>query len=752
MNYRLYKVLLPLLLLAIVPAHAQRYDNYRNDLRDKNVKVTETNLPIVFISVGGQTIQKNSYILARMKIIDNGPGQTNYGDTIANPYQGIDYEGFIALKYRGNTSFTASDKKPYQFRTLKTDVLPDDGGEKQKVDILGMGKDNKWAFIAPWCDKVMFRDLLSFELGRPWMDYVPEGRFCEVILDGTYYGVYVLCERVSKGKTRLNLHDPGADDGDLTGDYHVEIDRNDDPYYQSPNHPWNSIDGSSQKTGFWVKYQYKAPENDEFISLPTGTKNALNMEIQKMEGAFRSPSFADPETGYRQYIDPVSFMDYFLSTELAMNIDGYRLSTNLYKYSKTRAQKEGLDHRWKMSLWDYNIAWGNANYNDGTSTDKWMYTFNERHDDGEQVPFYWYRLVSDETWVDELKDRWQAYREGNHSDERLFATIDSLANVVREGGAQTRNQQAWQIIGRSVWPNPYNGSTYDDELNYLKNWTRQRLAFLDKQLLPPPPPRELGPVAVKPESFTQDVVAEASPASQTTTVTMDGSGRTFYAETFREMGGFPSNRKITSGNYNLLREGETLTYELAPYDQNNVVYLHKASGAETLTAEFETPFKTSELFYLCTAGNGTGTMDVQVNYTDGTSETKENTTVRDWSVRNPGENETSPALGNVYRSNDQTSSDAHDRLFDYSIETDPDKDIESVTLTTKTDNPMISVFAFGRVIITPTAIDVVETGRRGEMSPLTGIYTIDGRRIETPQRGINIFRYQDGTSKKVLIK
>lgn len=742
--------LLCLLTLFLLPAKAQQWDNYRNNLRDKNVKITSTNLPIVFINVGGTTIQKNSYVLGRMKIIDNGPGQLNYGDTLANPYQGVDYEGFIALKYRGNSSFSNSDKKPYQFQTLKTDLLPDNGGEKQKVDILGMGKDNKWAFIAPFSDKVMFRDLLSFELGRPWLDYVPEGRFCELILDGTYFGVYVICERVSKGKTRLNLHEPGEDEGDLTGDYHVEIDRDDQANYTSPNHPWSNINGT-QKSNYWVKYQYKDPEEEEFADLPSGTKNAINMEIQKMESAFRSPNFADPETGYRKYIDPTSFMDYMLSQEISMNIDGYRLSTNLYKYSETRARNEGLDSRWKMSLWDYNIAWGNANYNQGNETNKWMYEFNERNGDPEQVPFYWYRLMSDPEYVHDLKLRWQAYREGNHSDSRLFATIDSLANVVREGGALVRNQQAWQIIGRSVWPNPYVGQSYDDELNYLKNWIRNRLSFMDKQLLPPPPPRDLEAVTVKPESFTHDVVAEASPARQTTTMTIDAN-RAFYADTFREMGGFPSDRKITSGNYNLLREGETLTYQLAPYDQNNVLFLNGERGFPSVTAEFTKPFKTSELFYLCTAGAGTGTMDVQVNYTDGTSDITENTTVRDWSVRNPGDNETSPALGNINRDNDSMSDDAHDRLFDYSVPTDEEKEIESVTFTTKTSAPMISIFAFGRVVVTPTAIDVVVEEQRGELSPIDGIYTIDGRRIETPQRGVNIIRYQNGTSKKIFIK
>ena len=104
---------------------AQQRDNYRSYLRDKTVKVEQTNLPIVFISTNRQTIQRENYILAQMKIIHNGDGQLNYGDTIAHRGQTVDYEGYIALKYRGNSSFDSSDKKPLAFRTLETNVLPD---------------------------------------------------------------------------------------------------------------------------------------------------------------------------------------------------------------------------------------------------------------------------------------------------------------------------------------------------------------------------------------------------------------------------------------------------------------------------------------------------------------------------------------------------------------------------------------------------------------------------------------------------
>ena len=161
-------------------ALAQDPDNYPPD--DKTVVIDSTNLPIVWIDVDGATIDREERISARMKIIHNGKGQLNYGDTVAHPGQHIDYEGYIALRYRGNSSYSVSDKKPYSFRTLSKPL--EQGYDKKKVPILGMGKDNNWALLAPYSDKSMIRDLLAFEVARPWMDYTPQGRLCEVYLDG----------------------------------------------------------------------------------------------------------------------------------------------------------------------------------------------------------------------------------------------------------------------------------------------------------------------------------------------------------------------------------------------------------------------------------------------------------------------------------------------------------------------------------------------------------------------------------------
>jgi hypothetical protein len=39
------------------------------------------------------------------------------------------------------------------------------------------------------------------------------------------------------------------------------------------------------------------------------------------------------------------------------------------------------------------------------------------------------------------------------------------------------------VIGQYVWPNYYVGQTYEDEINYLKNWLSSRLIWMDNQLI-----------------------------------------------------------------------------------------------------------------------------------------------------------------------------------------------------------------------------------------------------------------------------
>ena len=202
------------------------------------------------------------------------------------------------------------------------------------------------------------------------------------------------------------------------------------------------------------------------------------MLFRSFEDALASANFKDPEKGYRKYIDQTSFIDYLLSTEFAHNVDGYRLSTSLYKY------RDSVDPRFKMSLWDLNLGFGNADYAEGWRTDTWAYNFNDVAPwDNPLMPFWWYRFMEDPDFVESVKLRWTTYRKTNYSDENITAVIDSIYNVLNCENAQKRNFAAWPRWNPYVWPNKYVASSYDDEINYLKRWIKERLEFMDDKLL-----------------------------------------------------------------------------------------------------------------------------------------------------------------------------------------------------------------------------------------------------------------------------
>lgn len=433
--------------------------------KDTSVKLDSTNLPIVWIDVDGDSIMRDKRIGAHMKIIWNGEGKMNYADTIAHPGQHIDYDGYIAIRHRGNSTYNDSPKKPYSIRTLKDQLKYD--GKKQKVSLLGMGKDNNWALLAPYADKSLIRDLLTFELARPWMEYVPQGRHCEVFLDGIYYGVYILAEVVSKGKHRLNLTKPGKEGEAITGDYLMEVDCSDDVIYISKHHPVDTT--GAPYLGHCIRFQYKSPDYED---LNKDQLNFINRRIDAMENALIAGD-------YTKYIDVMSFIDYQLIMEMCHNVDAYRLSGKFYK------RRDSVDPRFKMAIWDTDLAYGNADHRQSWRTDTWMYQNNNimyQEKEVHMVPFWWYVLNNDPNYTAQVKTRWAQFRNGNMSNEHIFATIDSLSAVLTSHGAEQRNSQAWPCWGVKKRPNYYLAADYNDEINYIKGWLQERLAWMDQQL------------------------------------------------------------------------------------------------------------------------------------------------------------------------------------------------------------------------------------------------------------------------------
>jgi len=428
----------------------------------QTVNFTSSNLPIIEINTNGQTIQNDVKITADMGIIYNGEGQRN---DINDPYN--NYSGKIGIEIRGSSS-TQFPKKQYALETR--DAL----GNNLNASLLGMPAENDWILYAVYNDKSLMRDVLAFKISNDLGMYSSRSRFCELVLNDEYRGVYILLEKIKKDNDRVDIATLDLDDisGDsLTGGYIVKIDKTDGEVIGGWFSNYAPYPGTTAK----IYYQYHYPKPDE---IKAEQKTYIQNWINVFESVLYGTNWADPVNGYRKYIDVESFVDYFLQVELSKNVDGYRLSAFMYK---DRDDNDGLLHM--GPIWDYTLAYGNANYYGAQYTyNWWMDDFiTDGSQDGFKIPFWWRKLRTDPYFANLVKCRWLELRQTFFNLEYIHDYIDSVAAVLDE--AQQRNFQQWPILGEYIWPNPVWPATYAEEITYLRSWIQNRMNWMENNMI-----------------------------------------------------------------------------------------------------------------------------------------------------------------------------------------------------------------------------------------------------------------------------
>lgn len=431
-------------------------------LAGAQVSFQSSNLPIVLITTtNGQQIPDEPKISAQMKVIYNGPGQINQVTDLPN-----EYNGAVGIEIRGSTSQDLSDKKPYAVETRDAD------GKGLDVPLLGMPEESDWAFIAPFSDKSLLRDALAFELARRTMTWAPRSRFVELVLNGAYQGVYVITEKIKRDKNRVDISKLTATDlaGDsLTGGYILKLDKPTGALADGWTSPYPAQTGGWQST--YYQYHYPKPED-----IQPEQKQYIRNWVTDFEALMKSPQYADTVAGYPKYIDIASFVDFILINEMAKNVDAYRLSTFLYKDKDSKNT-----HLFAGPVWDFNIAFGNADYCGGNSYQGWAINFNSIcNQDGWVIHFWWLRLWDDPAFRARVASRWEELRGEIFTDAKVTGMLDSLAGVVQQ--AQVRNFQRWPVLNQYVWPNPFCCGTYSQHMDYLRTWEINRLHWMDNAM------------------------------------------------------------------------------------------------------------------------------------------------------------------------------------------------------------------------------------------------------------------------------
>ena len=410
-------------------------------LYSSNLTFTDSNLPIIIITTDNfDEILDDPRVFGSMKIIKRPDGSRNYL-TDANNEDYIDYSGTIDIEIRGSSS-QALDKKPYGFSTLS-----EDRSDNDNVKLLGMPKENDWILNSFAFDDSMMRDYISYEMARKMGQYAVNLRYCEVIINGDYKGLYALSEKIKIDGDRVDIVKLANDENttpEVTGGYLIQTDR---PTAEDPQAWYNNGAG----------YIIERPK----------AKNITQEQSSYIESIFRkldqTANNANITNGYPSVIDVPSFVDYMLMAEIASNVDAYALSTF---YHKDRGGKLRAG-----PVWDYNLTYGNdlfgffgTNY-DRSHTNVWQFQYSNTG------AYFWRDLFYNSTFKCYLSKRFNEVTQTNEAlnYDYISNLIDSTVSLISE--AVVRENERWSTI-----------DNFSGEITNMKNWLQQRIIWMRNNL------------------------------------------------------------------------------------------------------------------------------------------------------------------------------------------------------------------------------------------------------------------------------
>lgn len=421
-----------------------------------------THLPLVVIDTGGveipgkpltQGVNRNepeeikyskaadgdTRIGASMKIIDNE------GYNHADDYAAVDTD--IRIRVRGRSS-RYFEKSSYAIKLVNKDQT------NNNQSVMEMDAHHDWVLYGPYLDKTDMRNYMFYNISGEIMDYAPAVRYCEVILNGQYQGLYLMTESITAGENGSRLEVEVNKKYQTYTGYVVRLDQN----YDTEKHT-DSFTGYTYRRDTDFEIVYPGPSR-----LTPEMDRSIAQDFSDFEKALYSYDYDSDKDGYKKYIDVESFIDAFLISEITANYDFGGLSTYVYK---------GTDRRLRVCMWDFNNSCDNY-----FEQPKGWRSF-------ELEDIVWYvMLMRDEDFTERVIDRYRFLRERWFGDEYIAAYIDGTAAFL--GDAIARDRARWQntyATGNGLLADESrNPQTYGEALGQLKGYLLRRLEWMDENI------------------------------------------------------------------------------------------------------------------------------------------------------------------------------------------------------------------------------------------------------------------------------
>ena len=371
----------------------------------------------------------------------------------------------IELEYirgRGNSTW-GMDKNPYKVKFDK------------KQNLFGFGKNKNWVLLANRYDNSLVRNRMTYWLGQQLgMEYTPQCVPVEVVMNGTYYGSYLLCEQIRIGEGRIEIDDLDDVDGPLLTDSFIKTGG----YLLSMAYGDDEEDKKAFMTDEYMQFYIESPDENilKYYIENEGDEaqrlfyNFITDFVKKVENAIMGKSSGTVD--YKDLMDMDAAVDYWWVQEFSQNADAYNTgSTYLYKKRDSADKQEKL---YWGPLWDFDYAaWGDLMYDEEPS--------GSLHTTGTA---WVYRLLLDSDFVERVRARWSADWPGDTRNGKHLR--DLLEEITREGGLLDKyeKQLAMSYCYDHEKYGPFESeiTEYSGEIDQLREWIKARSAAVDKSV------------------------------------------------------------------------------------------------------------------------------------------------------------------------------------------------------------------------------------------------------------------------------
>lgn len=404
---------------------------------------TSSSLPVFVVNTNGEGFPVNDCSGTPSKNADDMKAKVSVDVKIYQDGTMV-YDRKARMNYRGSSSLNFL-KKSYAFCPGKDNCVEDKGRqdyvktEKMNMLKVGSAEDKDWVLYAAAPDPSLMRNRLVFDTYKEMTGkWGVSSRFVKLYVDGTYKGIYVLMDKITKNKKRVDITDENGfivkfdktDKVDRVGGYQGVL--GDEKTFKTTRTGADDLD--SYDTSIDQRFEIEYPEKDDYPTGWSAKVNSIKAMFEGFENALAAKDFATVQ----KYIDYDSWADWFIISEYAKNVDAYRASC-IFVYNGDKIEATPL---WDQELSFNNQTMLNHGNNDATGllvTESSIYGDSEKF----KAPFWFTNkgtdinnitggLLSDPCFVQVVKEKWNQYSTGtgaltqNALNEKIKAYTDEL--------------------------------------------------------------------------------------------------------------------------------------------------------------------------------------------------------------------------------------------------------------------------------------------------------------------------------------